>query len=155
MTWGNSGAAAHGIFDYGHIRQLEGLTSHDNFQASPFESLTHKSNPSRDPPSLTMTAQPAEGLTPEQVAFFHENGYLLIPDALSQDTVKLLLEDTNKMLNDFSLDDHPMTKFSTGGDDGADHVGDDYFLTSGDKVRFFFEEGMTITILTYVKNELV
>lgn len=88
-----------------------------------------------------MTAQTAEGLTPEQLAFFNENGYLLIPDALSQETVKQLVEDTNKMLNDFSLDDHPMTKFSTGGDDGADHVGDSYFLESGDKVRFFFEEG--------------
>ena len=67
-----------------------------------------------------MTVRTAEGLTPEQLTFFNENGYLLIPDALSQDTVKQLLEDTNNMLNYFSLDDHPMTKFSTGGDDGAD-----------------------------------
>lgn len=88
-----------------------------------------------------MAAQTAQGLTPEQLGFFNENGYLLIPDALSQDTVKELLNDTSKMLNDFSLDDHPMTKFSTGGEDGADHVGDSYFLESGDKVRFFFEEG--------------
>ena len=88
-----------------------------------------------------MSAMAAEGLTSEQLAFFNENGYLLVPDALSQDTVKQLLEDTNQMLNDFSLDDHPLTKFSTGGDDGADHVGDAYFLDSGDKVRFFFEEG--------------
>jgi hypothetical protein len=85
-----------------------------------------------------------QGLTPEQLAFFNENGYLLVPDALSQETVKTLLADTNTMLNDFSLDDHPMTKFSTGGDDGADHVGDKYFLESGDKVRFFFEEGKAL-----------
>lgn len=87
-----------------------------------------------------MAAGTATGLTPEQIAFFEKNGYLLIPDELSQDTVKELLDDTDKMLHDFSLDDHPMTKFSTGGDDGADHVGDKYFLESGDKVRFFFEE---------------
>jgi hypothetical protein len=85
-------------------------------------------------------AQP-QGLTTEQLDFFNKNGYLLIPDALSQETVKGLLAETNRMLNDFSLDDHPMTKFSTGGEDGADHVGDKYFLESGDKVRFFFEEG--------------
>lgn len=84
----------------------------------------------------------AQGLTPEQLAFFEENGYLLIPDAISQETVKELLAEADKLLNEFSLDDHPMTKFSTGGDDGADHVGDAYFLESGDKVRFFFEEGM-------------
>jgi len=88
-----------------------------------------------------MTVKIPQGLTPEQLAFFNDNGYLLIPDALSQDTVKRLLEDTNKMLNEFPLDEHPMTKFSTGGEDGADHVGDSYFLESGNKVRFFFEEG--------------
>ncbi|KAF2746683.1 phytanoyl-CoA dioxygenase family protein [Sporormia fimetaria CBS 119925] len=85
-------------------------------------------------------AQSEQGLTPEQIQFFNDNGYLLIPNAISQETVKQLLDDTNKMLEDFSLDDHPMTTFSTGGDDGEQHVGDKYFLESGDKVRFFFEE---------------
>ncbi|KAF2267745.1 phytanoyl-CoA dioxygenase [Lojkania enalia] len=87
-----------------------------------------------------MPASTAEGLTPEQLAFFNENGYLIIPNELSAETVKELLDGTIKMLEEFSLEDHPMTKFSTGGEDGADHVGDKYFLESGDKVRFFFEE---------------
>lgn len=46
------------------------------------------------------------------------------------------------MLNNFSLEDHPMTKFSTGEGDSEEHVGDSYFLESGDKIRYFFEEGM-------------
>lgn len=87
------------------------------------------------PPSSDLSS----GLTKEQLEFWHTNGYLLIPDALSQDTVKGLHDESNRLLNDFSLDDHPMTKFSTG--EKSDHVGDSYFLESGDKVRFFFEEG--------------
>lgn len=79
------------------------------------------------------------GLTESQVASFQENGYLVIPDYLTKSEIDALLAETNTLLNDFSLDSHPLTRFTTGDDDTDDHVGDDYFLTSGDKIRFFFE----------------
>ncbi|KAK9329493.1 hypothetical protein V1520DRAFT_295306 [Lipomyces starkeyi] len=79
----------------------------------------------------------AQGLTQEQQAAFERDGYLLLPGELSPERVKALFGETVRLLADFQLEDHPLTKFST---DEKAHIGDDYFLKSSDKVRFFFEQ---------------
>ncbi|AEO63478.1 5aca7fb2-ae02-454c-8004-2b91c042638c [Thermothielavioides terrestris] len=89
---------------------------------------------------MSSAEPPSEGLTPEQLAAFHRDGYLIIPDALSPETVSALLAETHRLLGTLDLSNHPLTRFRTGGETGEDHVGDDYFLTSGDKIRFFLEE---------------
>lgn len=76
-------------------------------------------------------------LTRSQRDQFERDGYLVIRDFVSPATCTSLLDRARTLLDDFSLEGHPKTKFSTG--DKSDHVGDDYFLDSGDKIRFFFE----------------
>jgi ectoine hydroxylase-related dioxygenase (phytanoyl-CoA dioxygenase family) len=85
------------------------------------------------------TPSPPGGLSPAQVAFWHANGYLILPDELSASTISEMLTETHHLLTNFPLANHPMTKFTTGASRDP-HVGDDYFLASGDKVRFFFDE---------------
>jgi phytanoyl-CoA hydroxylase len=96
------------------------------------------SPPSRTSPPPTDPTTTTKGLTPTQLSFWHKNGYLLIPNALTPSTVSSLLTETHTLLTSFDLSTHPMTKFSTG--QKSAHVGDDYFLTSHNKIRFFFEE---------------
>jgi len=77
------------------------------------------------PPSLvdtTSTAQPSS--TPQfDVSKFNRDGYLVIPSFLPPETVTLLRQRVTQLLADFSLEGHPMTKFSTGEKEA--HVGDD------------------------------
>ncbi|KAG8914736.1 hypothetical protein FRC00_011224 [Tulasnella sp. 408] len=79
-------------------------------------------------------------LTQDQIDQFHRDGYLLIPNFLSRDDIQEMMTRSKQLLEDFTLEGHPMTKFTTGDSTQDKHVGDDYFLNSGDKIRYFLEE---------------
>ncbi|KAJ7096357.1 phytanoyl-CoA dioxygenase [Mycena epipterygia] len=83
-------------------------------------------------------------ITSQQKEQFHRDGYLVLPGFLSAEDVATLLARSKALLQEFSLEDHPLTKFTTGDDNGEGHVGDAYFLESGDKIRYFLEEDAVV-----------
>lgn len=64
-----------------------------------------------------------------------DDRYLVLPDFLTPDEVQKMLTRTHELLEEFDPAAHPLTAFKTGRKDG-EHVGDNYFLTSGDKVLY-------------------
>ncbi|KAG8877394.1 hypothetical protein FRB97_003435 [Tulasnella sp. 331] len=83
-----------------------------------------------------------EFLTEEQINQFHRDGFLLLPNFLDQGDVQEMRSRSKQLLDEFDISNHPMTKFVTGDSNQSEkaHVGDNYFLNSGDKIRYFLEE---------------
>lgn len=77
-------------------------------------------------------------LSESQLNQFLEQGCLAIENFLLPEQADLLVLESKKLLNEFDLNNHPMTRFVTT-EDSKNHVGDKYFLESSDKVSFFFE----------------
>lgn len=75
-------------------------------------------------------------LTSQQVKDYKNNGYLVLNELFSGQEMDLLKSAANKIVEDFDPDSTKAV-FST---IDQDNNRDDYFLTSEDKVRCFFEE---------------
>jgi len=84
-------------------------------------------------------------LTAEQIQKFEDEGYLLIPDYCSSalcDEMKQCMEGVVE--EQLDLTTHPKCVFTTyqAADAQPDaHMMTNYFLSSGDNISFFFEDG--------------
>ena len=75
-------------------------------------------------------------LTPSQKENYSRDGFLVMNDFLSDDICELLIDRSRKLIENFDLDEMKVI-FSTKNSSQYKNL---YFLDSGDKIRFFFEE---------------
>ncbi|WAR24748.1 PAHX-like protein [Mya arenaria] len=76
-------------------------------------------------------------LSQEQVKQFWDNGYLVLPDFADEETVEGLKKECHRLVEEMDPAEHN-TVFTTL---EMKRTSDDYFMTSGDKIRYFFEDG--------------
>lgn len=76
------------------------------------------------------------GLSPEELNTFDSEGVLCLPGFFSPKQVSDMLARSHQLLSRLDLSTHPRTQFKTGEND---HIGDQYFFDSADKVSYFFD----------------
>ncbi|XP_077918007.1 phytanoyl-CoA dioxygenase domain-containing protein 1 isoform X1 [Halichoerus grypus] len=83
--------------------------------------------------------------SPSQLQKFQEDGFLVLEGFLSADECAAMQQRIGELVAAMDVPAHCRIEFSTRKDEqlGTKGQGDkDYFLSSGDKIRFFFEKGV-------------
>uniref|UniRef100_A0A8C6FHN2 Phytanoyl-CoA dioxygenase domain-containing protein 1 n=1 Tax=Moschus moschiferus TaxID=68415 RepID=A0A8C6FHN2_MOSMO len=82
-------------------------------------------------------------LSPSQLQKFQEDGFLVLEGFLSADECEAMQQRIGEIVAEMDVPLHCRTEFSTQEEEQLRAQGSaDYFLTSGDKIRFFFEKGV-------------
>ena len=78
------------------------------------------------------------GLNPDQLEFFEENGYLVVPDFWSNEVCEELRKQIALHVAEFVASEEQIRSVFT--TDDQSRKSDQYFLESGNKIRYFMEE---------------
>eukprot|EP01100_Stratorugosa_tubuloviscum_P015466 TRINITY_DN8935_c0_g1_i1.p1 TRINITY_DN8935_c0_g1~~TRINITY_DN8935_c0_g1_i1.p1 ORF type:complete len:291 (-),score=131.20 TRINITY_DN8935_c0_g1_i1:21-893(-) len=70
---------------------------------------------------------------------YQQNGYYVVSDFWNNQQIQTILTEINRIVDEFQPDPTFLSIFST---ISQEETSDSYFLTSGDKIRFFLEEGI-------------
>ena len=75
-------------------------------------------------------------LSQTQISSFNKDGYLVVENFLEKEQRELLINRAKDMIDDFD----PTSTSSIFTTNEQERASDEYFLKSGDQIRFFFEE---------------
>nr|XP_015798504.2 phytanoyl-CoA dioxygenase domain-containing protein 1 [Nothobranchius furzeri] len=82
-------------------------------------------------------------MTDRDVQKYKEDGYVVLDGLLTPQECDELKQRMNEIVDRMDIPEHCRISFSTDHDEQLQKQGNaDYFITSGDKVRFFFEKGV-------------
>ncbi|XP_065784382.1 phytanoyl-CoA dioxygenase domain-containing protein 1 isoform X3 [Muntiacus reevesi] len=82
-------------------------------------------------------------LSPSQLQKFQKDGFLVLEGFLSADECEAMQRRIGEIVAEMDVPLHCRTEFSTQEEEQLRAQGStDYFLSSGDKIRFFFEKGV-------------
>ncbi|KAM4696633.1 phytanoyl-CoA dioxygenase domain-containing protein 1 [Rhinophrynus dorsalis] len=84
-----------------------------------------------------------ELVTEEQVQKFLDDGFLVLEGVFQLEECERMRQEIERILQEMDVPPHCRTEFTTQQEEQLHAQGSaDYFLTSGDQIRFFFEKGV-------------